>query len=144
MTDQSVRSKNSGVQRLADTLLRATGGCVAVAQILATSADGTDAGQLGINAPVYQAVSLSPVNFRRTRPISQENQVAKYELLVSASAVQQQVGVLQLASPEALFMQIAILSVGGLNLLIEQWACSINFGQPLLYRLILREAGALS
>ena len=125
---------------MAEILLRATGGCVAVIKIPASAGDNTDAGQLGINIPSFQEVPLSPANFRRTRPVTQERQSVKYELLVSALAVQQQIGVLQLNSAEALFRIVAGVSVAGLDLLIEEWSCVINLGQPVLYRLLLRSA----
>lgn len=125
---------------MADVLLRTSGGSSAVLLIPPARGDSTDAGQLGIDAPGFQALSLGPVIFRRTRPVMQEGKPAKYELLVSASAVAQQVGLLQLDSADALFSSVAGIVVSGLSLLIEEWACSASLGRPVVFRLILRTA----
>ncbi len=73
----------------------------------------------------------------------QEGQAAKYELLVSASAVSLQVDALQIGSAFNLFQAIAGMTIGGLNLTIESWACSLALGEPVLYRLLLRESNPL-
>lgn len=140
MPDLSVRNANESAQRMADVLLRATGGYAAVLMVPPAQGDTTDAGQLGINAPNFQSVTLSPVAFRRTRPTLSDGQRSKYELLVSASAVTQQVSLLQLNSADALFSVTAYVSVSGLNLLIEEWASSAMLGEPAVYRLLLRMA----
>ncbi len=129
---------------MADVLMRATGGSSAVLLVPPAQGDQTDAGQLGINAPGFQALSISPVIFRRTRPVMQEGQPAKYELIVSASAVAQQVSLLQLSSADALFSLVAGVTVSGLSLVLEEWASSASLGEPLLYRLLLRAAEARS
>lgn len=125
---------------MADTLLRATGGYTAMLLIPAAQGDTTDAGQLGINAPNLQQLTLAPVVFRRTRPTMEENQSTRYELLVSASAVVEQVSLLQLDSADALFSLVAGVTVLGLNLLVESWGASALTGEALLYRLLLRVA----
>ena len=70
----------------------------------------------------------------------QERQPGKYELIVSAAAVAAQVGALQYESADALFSEVAGISVAGLRLLLEEWALSASLGEPLLYRLLLRAA----
>ena len=120
--------------------MRAGGGTSAVLLVSAAQGDSSDAGQLGINAPNFQLLSISPVILHRTGRLLVENQPTKYELLVSASAIAQQVSLLQLNSAEALLARVAGVAVGGLNLLMEAWACSINLGEPLYYRLLLRAA----
>ena len=100
--------------------------------------DGTDAGQLGVDAPNYQQLTLAPAIFRRTRPTMTDNQSAKYELLISATAVAQQLSLLQLATADALFSMVAAVQVAGLTLLVEEWACTASLGMPLVYRLLLR------
>ncbi len=70
----------------------------------------------------------------------QENEAAKYELLVSGSAVLAQVSLLQLNSADALFAEVDAVSVCGLKLLIEEWACTTSLGLPQMYRLLLRAA----
>jgi hypothetical protein len=106
--------------------------------------DTSDAGQIGINAPNFQSLPISPVAFRKLRPTMTEDEQARYELLVSASAVVQQVSLLQLSSADALFTQVAGVVVAGLNLLVEEWASSTVLGEPLVYRLLLRAAGPQS
>ena len=139
----SVRNSNEGGQRLVDTLLRATGGSTATLMVSPANGDTTDAGQIGLDAPGFQAVALEPVIFRRTRPVLEEGKAARYELLASASAVDELVGLLQLDSAETLFAITAALSVAGLDLEIESWGATVQLGQTVLYRLLLRRAAAL-
>ncbi len=98
----------------------------------------TDAGQLGLNSPNLQSLTVAPVTFRKTRPTMQEGDAARYELLVSSSAVAQQVSLLNLESADSLFTMVSMVYVGGLSLLIEEWACSLLLGSPMVYRLLLR------
>ena len=128
---------------MADTLLRATGGMTATLTVSPAQGDTTDAGQLGLDAPGFQAVALQPVTFRRTRPLMTDGKAARYELLVSASAVDALVGLLQLDSAETLFAVTAGLAVSGLNFEIESWSGTVLLGQVVLYRLLLRGAVAL-
>jgi hypothetical protein len=144
MSDWSVRNQNGSGQAIADALLRATGGYTAVLLVPPAVGDTSDAGQIGINAPNFQSLPISPVAFRKLRPTMTENVQARYELLVSASAVVQQVSLLQLSSADALFTQVAGVVVAGLNLLVEEWASSTVLGEPLVYRLLLRAAGPQS
>ena len=140
MADWSVRNQNEGGQRMADVLLRAAGGTTAMLLVSPVVGDATDAGQIGLDAPGFQAVAISPVIFRRTRPVMTQGKAAEYELIVSASAVAAQVGLLELDSAEALFGMVAGVNVAGLALEIEGWGCSIQMGQPVLYRLMLGAA----
>ncbi len=105
--------------------------------------DSSDAGQLGINAPNFQQLSLSPAIFRKVRATMQEGQLALYELLISASAVQEQVSALQLTSADALFDTVAGVEINGGQFLIESRSVSESLGQVYLYRLLLREGHGL-
>ena len=105
--------------------------------------DSTDAGQVGVNAPNFQQLPLSPAIFRKIRVAMQEDQLSQYELLVSASAVQQQVSALQLASADALFDTAAGVEINGSQFLIESRSISEALGQIYLYQLLLRESHAL-
>ncbi len=98
----------------------------------------TDAGQLGLDSPNLQSLIVAPAIFRRTRPFMREGEPAKYELLISSSAIAQQVGLLNLESADSLFMIVVAIYVAGLRLLIEEWACSASLGTPVIYRLLLR------
>ena len=144
MADWSVRPASAGPQRSADALLRAAGGYAAEFMIAPAVGDADEAGELGIDAPNFQALQIAPAAFRRTRPTTQENGPARYELLVSASAIAQQVSLLSLSSADALFNMISSVQVAGLNLLVEEWACSALLGAPLVYRMVLRAAHAAS
>jgi len=126
------------MQQIADALLRTTGGYVATFLLPPTQGDTTDAGQLGLSSPKFQALSIAPVIFRRTRPLAQEGKPARYELLVSGSAIEQQVSLLQLSSAESLFSLVAGVAVSGLSFVIEEWSCSVSLGEAILYRLLLR------
>lgn len=138
MADLSVRNANESAQRMADVLLRATGGYTATLLAPPAQGDASDAGQLGLNAPGFQRIPLSPVSFRRTRAVVREGERAKYELLVSASCVLEQANALGFASADALFSVAAGISVASLNLVIEEWSASALLGEPTLYRLLLR------
>ena len=125
---------------MTDALLRATSASVASLLVPPAAGDSTDAGQLGINAPQFQQLPLSPAVFRRTRATMTEGQEPKYELLISASAVQQQVSTLQLDSADALFLMSDGVLVGGALFRIEGWSSSEVLGEACLYRLLLRGA----
>lgn len=140
MADLSVRNQSEGAQRIADAMLRATGGYTALLQLPSAVGDRTDAGQLGLNAPGFQSLTLSPVTFRQMRRLMQEGEPARYELLVSAAAVAEQVSLLALGTADALFEQVAGVTVAGLPLLLEEWSSTASVGQALMYQLLLRAA----
>ncbi len=106
--------------------------------------DATDAGQLGLDTPSYQSLDISPVVFRKTRATMTENQPTKYELLVSGSAIAEQVSLLQLDSADALLRLVAGVNISGLSLLVEAWSCSALLGSAVLYRMLLRVAESAS
>ncbi len=128
---------------MADSLLRAGGGMAISLLMAPATGDSSDAGQLGINSPNFQQLSLSPAIFRKVRATMQQDQMSQYELLISASAVQQQVSALQLTSADALFDTAAGVEISGALFLIEAHSVSESLGQVYLYRLLLREAHAL-
>ncbi len=99
-----------------------------------------DAAQIGITPQTYQQLPLSPAIFRKLRTPLSEGEPEKYELMVSASAIEAQVGALELTSADALFAQAAGVSVNGKLFLIEAVAAPEAFGQAYLYRMQLREA----
>src|SRR5277367_1775851 len=140
--DLSVRNPNASPLLMADALLRAGGGMAVSLLVAPATGDSSDAGQLGINPPNFQQLSLSPAIFRKVRATMQEAQPPQYELLVSASAVQQQVSALQLTSADALFDTSAGVEISGAQFLIESRSVSESLGQVYLYRLLLREAHA--
>lgn len=129
---------------MADALLRAGGGMAVSLLVAPATGDSSDAGQVGVNAPNFQQLSLSPAIFRKVRATMQEGQQSQYELLISASAVQQQVSALQLTSADALFDTAAGVVINDAQFLIESRSVSEVLGEVYLYRLLLRESHALS
>lgn len=133
---------DSHALRMADALLRCSGGTPAYLQMPVQPGDAADTGQLGIDAPGFQQMALSPVVFRRVRATMQEGSPAKHELLVSGSAVQAAVGELQVASAELLFQMAAGVAVAGELFLIESVSISECMGSAYMYRLLLRESAS--
>jgi hypothetical protein len=77
---------------------------------------------------------------RKLRPSWQEGGESKWELMVSATGVEQQVNALDLQSAQSLFAMTLTVTVAGQDYLIEAIASNEAFGQIYLYRLLLREA----
>ena len=125
---------------LADALLRSAGGTSAQLRVSATSTDGSMS-ELGLVANTFADVVLSPVAMRKLRPKFQEGGQSQWELLISASSVQQQVSALDVPSAQSLFAMTLVVTVAGQDYLIESVASNEAFGQVYLYRLLLRETG---
>ena len=124
---------------LADALLRSLAGATALLRVTSTN---TEASQLevGLVATSFAEAVISPVAMRKLRPIWREGDQPKWELLVSATSVEQQVSALELSSAQSLFAMTLAVTVAGQNYLIESIASNEAFGQVYLYRLLLREA----
>jgi len=130
-------NRGSAALRAADVLLRAMGGRSVMLRIPApAAADVTE--QLGIATPAFQDMPLKPVVFRKAWATVDENKAAKWEMLVSASAVEGVVGSLKYDSASVLFASaFGVLSDDKL-LEIESATEEQAFGQPYVYRLVLR------
>src|ERR1700691_3918796 len=140
MADLSTQNP-CGIARCAATaLLRANGGTTACLQMPPLQGDGSNAGQLGLNAPGFLSLPLSPAVFRKARVAMQDGQLPKYELLVSADAVAAQVTQMQLSSAQTLFSMASGVVVAGKLFLIEAVSASESQGAAYLYRLLLQEA----
>jgi hypothetical protein len=124
---------------LADALLRSVAGTTALLRVTGTSTD-TNMSELGLVATTFAEVVVSPVVMRKLRPSWQEGGESKWELLVSANGVEQQVSSLDLPSAQSLFAMTLAVTVGEQDYLIESISCNEAFGQVYLYRLLLREA----
>jgi hypothetical protein len=131
-------------RRLADAVLRATGASAATLMICVQGGDSSDGAQLGLATPEFQQLTIGPALFRRTRATMFGGTPSRYELLVSASAVEAQVSTLELSSAAALFSMVNRLRFGGADFVIESWSSSVNYGEAFLYRLLLRSASAES
>jgi hypothetical protein len=140
MSDTASRNPTAAAQMLADALLRTVAGTTAMFRVAGTNAN-TDQGQLGLMATNFGEVVVSPVAMRRLRPDWREGGQAKWELLVSATGVQQAVDALQMQSAATLFGTTLAVTVAGQDYLIESMAANEAMGQVYLYRLLLREAG---
>ena len=140
MADLSVQNPSGLAQRVATAMLRASGGTTACLQMPPLVGDQTNAGQIGLDAPGFLSLPLSPAVFRKARVVMDPGQLPKYELLISADAVEAQVSQLQLSSAQTLFSMAAGVVVAGKLFLIEAVSSSESQGQAYLYRLLLQEA----
>jgi hypothetical protein len=139
MSDTAPRNPVGAPQKLADALLRSVAGTTALLRVTGTNT-GTNMSELGLMATTFADVVISPVVMRKLRPSWQEGGESKWELLVSASGVEQQVSSLDLPSAQSLFAMTLAVTVAGQDYLIESVASNEAFGQVYLYRLLLREA----
>lgn len=142
--DLSVRNPTAAQQRAADALLRCLGGRTVLLRLPTNAVTGSDAEQLGASTPTYEDIPLSPATFRRVRAELRDGKVNRYELLISASSVQAQLGMLQLAFADQLFAMATGVLVDGELMLIEAAAEAEAFGQAYMYRLILRAPQSLT
>ncbi|KAA6456049.1 hypothetical protein DYQ86_26600 [Acidobacteria bacterium AB60] len=140
MSDTAPRNPTGAPQMLADALLRSVGGTSAQLRVSATTTDG-NMSELGLVANQLAEVVLSPAAMRKLRPRYQEGGASQWELLLSATSVEQQVAALELGDALALFAMTLTVMVAGQEYLIESVASNEAFGQVYLYRLLLRETG---
>ncbi|MHB8302251.1 MAG: hypothetical protein ACYDC6_05360 [Acidobacteriaceae bacterium] len=136
--DLSVRNATAAQQRAADALLRCLGGATVLLRLPTNAVAAADGEQLGESAPSYEDIPLSPTVFRRLRPELRDGKANRYELLISASSIQTQLGLLQLGSTDQLFAMAVGIFVDGELMPIEAAAEAEAFGRPYIYRLILR------
>jgi hypothetical protein len=139
MSDTAPRNPVSGPQMLADALLRSVAGTSALLRVTGSNTD-TSQSELGLFATTFADAVVSPVLMRKLRPSWHEHNQSRWELLVSATGVQQQVNALDLPDAQSLFALTLAVTVAGQDYLIESIASNEAFGQVYLYRLLLREA----
>jgi hypothetical protein len=139
MSDTAPRNPVSAPQMLADALLRSVAGASASLRVTGTTSDSNQA-EVGIVATAFSCVVISPVVLRKLRPSWKEGEPSQWELLVSATSVQQQIAALDLPSAQSLFAMTLGVTIAGQNYLITSIASNEAFGQVYLYRLLLREA----
>jgi hypothetical protein len=124
---------------LADALLRSVTGTTTLFRVTAANTDTTQS-EVGLVATTSAEVSISPALMRKLRPTWQEGGESKWELLVSATSVEQQVSAMSLATAQSLFSMTLAVTVAGQDYLIESVAANEAFGRVYLYRLLLRQA----
>jgi hypothetical protein len=139
MSDTAPRNPMGAPQMLADALLRSVAGTTALLRITGANTDSSMS-EVGLVATTFAEVPVSPALMRKLRPSWQEGGESKWELLVSATGIEQQVRTLDLPSAQALFAMTLAVTVAGQDYLIESIASNEAFGQVYLYRLLLREA----
>jgi hypothetical protein len=139
MSDTAPRNPTEAPQMLADALLRSVAGTTALLRVTGTNTD-TGQSEVGLVATTFADVVVSPVVLRTLKPTWKEGGESRWELLVSATGVEQQVNALDLPSAQSLFAMTLAVTVAGQDYLIESIASSEAFGQVYLYRLLLREA----
>ena len=139
MSDISPRGRVSAAQLLADALLRTLTGTSALLRVTNTNAISSQS-ELGLVTTAFADISISPVVMRKLRPAWRETDGVQWELLVSATSVEQQVSVMQLTSAYSLFELTLAVTIAGQSYLLESFTSNEAFGQVYLYRLLLREA----
>jgi len=139
MSDTSPRNPVGASRLLADALLRTVSGTSARLRIAAATT-GTTMAELGLVSTSFVEVTVSPVVMRKLRPEWKNDNAPRWELLVSATGVQQQVIALDLASAQSLFSMTLAVMVAGQSYIIESISYNEAFGDVYLYRLLLREA----
>ncbi len=124
--------------RVADVLLRAVGGRTVMLRMPAPAVPADVTEQLGIATPAFQDLPLAPVVYRKARATVAAGKATRWELLVSASAVMTLVGSLAYASASVLFANaFGVLSDDELLEIVSATEEQV-FGQPYVYRLVLR------
>jgi hypothetical protein len=139
MSDTAPRNPVSAPQMLADALLRSVTGTTALLRVTGANTDSNQS-EVGLVATTFEDVVVSPAVMRKLRPSWQEDGKSKWELLVSATSVEQQANALDLTSAQSLFSMTLTVTVAGQDYLIESVASNEAFGQVYLYRLLMREA----
>ena len=124
---------------LADALLRSVTGTTALLRVTGANTTSSQS-EVGLAATSFAEVAISPVVMRKLKPNWKENGESAWELLVSATGVEQQVNALDLDSAKALFAMTLLVTVAGQDYLIESIAANEAFNQVYMYRLLLREA----
>ena len=123
---------------LADALLRSVAGTSARLRVTSTNTDASQS-EVGLLTTSFADLVISPVVIRKLRPTLKDGEEAKWELLVSASGVAQQVNAMDLDSAKSLFALTLVVTVSEQDYQIESVAANEAFGQIYLYRLLLRE-----
>jgi hypothetical protein len=139
MSDTAPRNPTGAPQMIADALLRSVSGTTALLRVTGTNADSSQA-ELGIVATTFVDIPVSPALMRKLQPSWQEGGQSKWELMLSATSIEQQLSTLSLSSAQALFAMTLAVTVAGQDYLIESIGSNEAFGQIYLYRLLLREA----
>ena len=112
----------------------------------ASAGDTTE--QLGLAVPEFQDIALSPVVFRKARQAASAlsltaDKGARWEMMVSATAVRTLVGSLGYSAASVLFATAFGVLIDGVLMEVESATQSEIYGTPYVYRLLLRAPVAL-
>ena len=129
MADISQAPPN-GTMRIAQTSLRAEGGCTALLRMPGLAASGDDSEQLGLATPQFQDLSLGPVAFHAA--------ISNTRLMVSAAAVLALVQSLAYDSVDVLFEAAAGVLIQGVLYLITKCVAAEAAVRPYGYWLTLQ------
>jgi hypothetical protein len=129
--------------RAADALLRCAGERMVLLRMPVQASAGDVTEQLGLAVPEFQDVELAPVVFRKARVTTAEGQAAKWELMVSATAVNALVGSLGYSAASVLFATAFGVLIDGVLMEVVSATESEVLGSPYVYRLVLRTPVAL-
>ena len=124
-------------KRAAESLLRSTGGRSIFLRVPVPAALATTSEELGLVAPAFQEVELSPVVFRKGRP-QQKGDGERWELLVSTYSVEAVLGDSGATDASSLFASAAGVVVDEDLMEIEAISSSDMNGVPYVYRLVVR------
>ncbi len=125
-----VRKAGEGEVRAAETLLRATGGRAVTLRTAQPAAGGDEAEQMGLSAPQFQDVELTPCVFRRLG--------SRRVLMVSAAAVKRVLGALDFDSAKVLFETAVGVVVDDELMEIEAMTPVESQGVAVCYRVTLQ------
>jgi hypothetical protein len=127
--------------RAADALLRVAGGRAVLLRTPAPALAGDMTEQLGLAVPEFQDVELAPVVFRKARQTATTQtaagKAARWELMVSATAVNKLVGSMAYSAAGVLFATAFGVLIDGVLMEIGSVTESELFGVPYVYRLVL-------
>jgi hypothetical protein len=136
-------NRGAAAVRAADVLLRCAGGRSVLLRMPTNASAGDTTEQLGLAVPEFQDVELAPVVFRKARQAASALTVAvdkatRWELMVSATAVQKVVGSLGYSAASVLFATAFGVLIDGVLIEVISATESEVFGAPYVYRLVLR------
>jgi len=140
MSDTESRSPSSVAQKIADSLLRTLRGTSASLRVT-TAATTSNMSELGIISTTFVEVVISPVVMRKLRPTSQADGNMRWELLASATSIEEQVMELSYTSAKALLQSVLAVTVGGVDYSIASIAVNEANGRPYMYRMEIRQCG---
>ena len=133
-----LRRGRDAALRAAEALLRGTGGRAVMLRLPAPATGVAEQEQIGLVAPKFNDVELSPVVFRRSQPQAKADGTARWELLVSAISVAAIVDATGSESASAVFATAFGVMVGETLMEIEAVSSSDMDGAPYVFRLRLR------